>query len=355
VELLQDLDFHSRKGTIIEVAAGYGRNYLIANGFAKVAEEEAKHNEWDPKQLSESESLTKNIVLQEFRRQMYHGGVRKWSIRGLTRIFDSVAKRWHGHEGIDVLEEWQFTEAVNKFGVFLNKRATNTLFRLFDRDNNGVVDYNEFINALRGPLNERRYAIIMKAWESVVQKANSPTASTSLSIDEIHAAQTPPTEHLEVQTGLSNPMDAEIQSSEGLADFADKNGQLDKDAFCERFADISGVIDSDDIFVHMIERQFGIREKGDDHKTKVAVEKFKRDLLDKLHQKSFQGTGRERTLLRAFQMINSDSVGSITLGEFSAAMRNFGLEDGSEEVFAFLDKSGNNMISYDEFKSVMLS
>jgi len=90
VRLLTDLDAFQKAGSIIEVSEEYGRKYLIPHRFGEKVVEE-KHNEWDPKDLNDSESGDLEVVKLEFRRQMFNGGIRKWSVRGLNRIFDSVA------------------------------------------------------------------------------------------------------------------------------------------------------------------------------------------------------------------------------------------------------------------------
>ncbi|CAK9098646.1 Crustacean calcium-binding protein 23 (CCBP-23) [Durusdinium trenchii] len=350
VRLTQDLDLRQKKGDVIEVAAGYGRAYLVANGFAELFEEE-KHNDWDPRPMSEAESMDKGVVLEEFKRQMFDGGLRKWSISGLNRVFDAVSKESQDAEGNADLEPWQFSEAINKFGVFLDDRAMATLLRAFDTSGNGKINYREFMTGLRGPMNERRHAIVARAWDVVTQSL----ASDEVRPDDVVGKVVTADRHPQVEAGQATASEIEAHHIQGLGAWATVDGRVDQRAFFNHFTDVSSAVDSDDIFVSMIEKQFGVREKPVAEDTRNAVAAFQRALLDKLHQKSFQGSSQQRTLLHAFQLVNSDSLGSITLSEFSAAMQNFGFHgDAVEQVFAFFDKSQDNKISYKEFVDAML-
>lgn len=46
-----------------------------------------------------------------------------------------------------------------------NESESQALFRFFDRDCNGYLSYDEFINGLRGTLNERRKNLVFMAFK----------------------------------------------------------------------------------------------------------------------------------------------------------------------------------------------
>lgn len=356
VRLLQDLSVSQKKGDVVEVAEGYARTYLVANNFAERVEEE-KHNDWDPKAMSDAESLDVALVLEEFRRQMYNGGLRKWSINGLNRVFDSVTRGQSGDSEEAVLDKRQFTEAINKFGVFLNERATATLFRSFDKTMDDAIQYKEFLAGLRGPMNERRFVIVERAWQKVLRGQDPDSEEGgAISADAMHDRFINSTEHPLVRSGQASIEAVEAATSRGMEKWAAQDGLVDEAAFVSHFTDVSAAIDSDDIFVAMVERQFGVREKPVSDETRATVQRFRQELLDKLHQKAWDGTSQARTLLRAFQLVNADSMGAISLGDFSACLANFGFRGAVvQEVFQFFDQSQDNTISYEEFAAVILA
>lgn len=39
-----------------------------------------------------------------------------------------------------------------------------TLFRAFDKDGNGTIDYDEFLRVVKGPMNPKRIALVKRAY-----------------------------------------------------------------------------------------------------------------------------------------------------------------------------------------------
>jgi hypothetical protein len=73
--------------------------------------------------------------------------------------------REHDTDGSGSLEKFTFEAALHKLGVFLPLYEVNALARKFAAPQ-GVnrVDYDAFLRALQLPLNDRRRAIVTKAW-----------------------------------------------------------------------------------------------------------------------------------------------------------------------------------------------
>ena len=46
---------------------------------------------------------------------------------------------------------------------FLTEEEISDLFNYFDKDNTKLINYNNFINAIRGPMNQRRTLIVKEA------------------------------------------------------------------------------------------------------------------------------------------------------------------------------------------------
>lgn len=69
--------------------------------------------------------------------------------------------------GSGTLDQYEFTKAINDFGAKIDAKDIATLFRVFDRDGNNEVNYNEFIRAVVGPMNPTRAAVCIKAFKQL--------------------------------------------------------------------------------------------------------------------------------------------------------------------------------------------
>jgi len=54
---------------------------------------------------------------------------------------------------------------MRDFGTGLTEREINILFNYFDRDQNGHINYDEFLLGIRGKLNNFRRALVNQAFE----------------------------------------------------------------------------------------------------------------------------------------------------------------------------------------------
>ena len=54
------------------------------------------------------------------------------------------------------LNKAEFTKAMADFALGFSNGQIGALFEYFDVDNGGSIDYDEFIRAVRGPMNNAR-------------------------------------------------------------------------------------------------------------------------------------------------------------------------------------------------------
>lgn len=73
------------------------------------------------------------------------------TIRGLGRVFRTV--ECNGTRKVDAQE---FFVGVNECGVVLSKPETDVLLAAFDTDQDAMVNYDEFLCALRGKMSACR-------------------------------------------------------------------------------------------------------------------------------------------------------------------------------------------------------
>ena len=65
------------------------------------------------------------------------------------------------------LELYEFSKSLHEFETELSEEEITNLFSYFDKDNTGLITYINFINAIRGPMNQKRVLIIKEAFKKL--------------------------------------------------------------------------------------------------------------------------------------------------------------------------------------------
>lgn len=83
-------------------------------------------------------------------------------------------------DGSKTLSLPEFTKAVRDFRVGINEENVPTLFDAFDSNRDGTINYDEFLYAIRGELNDFRRGLVEKAFRKL-----DKDGSGLLDIDDI--------------------------------------------------------------------------------------------------------------------------------------------------------------------------
>ena len=65
------------------------------------------------------------------------------------------------------LELYEFSKSLQEFETELNDDEIASLFNYFDKEKTGVINYVNFINAIRGPMSPKRIAVIKEAFKKL--------------------------------------------------------------------------------------------------------------------------------------------------------------------------------------------
>ena len=65
------------------------------------------------------------------------------------------------------LEIYEFTKALHEFETELSDNEIESVFNYFDKEKTGVINYPNFINAIRGPMNQKRIDIVKEAFKKL--------------------------------------------------------------------------------------------------------------------------------------------------------------------------------------------
>ena len=78
------------------------------------------------------------------------------------------------------LDKFEFSKAMGDYALGFSEGEIQTLFAHFDFDRSGLIEYDEFLRAIRGPMTAGRKAIAMKAF-----KIMDKDGSGMIDIDDI--------------------------------------------------------------------------------------------------------------------------------------------------------------------------
>ena len=164
-------------------------------------------------------------------------------------------------DGSKTISEYEFAKACKDFKVGINEENVPIVFEAFDTNRDGTLNYDEFLMALRGELNEFRRGIIEKAFRKI-----DKDGSGEIDIEDIkdlyNAAK-----HPDVVQGRKNEQQILIEFLETFETHHNikhqqaRNARITLEEFTEYYANISVSIDNDDYFALMMNNSWNI--KGD--------------------------------------------------------------------------------------------
>jgi Ca2+-binding EF-hand superfamily protein len=70
------------------------------------------------------------------------------------------------------LDKYEFTKALQDYMLGFSDGEISALFRTFDLDRSGLVEYDEFLRVIRGPMNAARSAWVSKAFAKLDRDGN---------------------------------------------------------------------------------------------------------------------------------------------------------------------------------------
>ena len=78
------------------------------------------------------------------------------------------------------LNKYEFSKAMNDFMLGFNQSEVSILFDYFDMSNDGQIGYDEFLRAVRGPMNASRLALVHQAFGKMDKDGNGYIDYTDL-------------------------------------------------------------------------------------------------------------------------------------------------------------------------------
>lgn len=288
------------------------------------------------------------------------------------------------------LDKYEFSKACSDYMLGFTEGEMQKLFAYFDVDHSGLIDFDEFVRAIRGPMNQHRQKIVMQAYKKLDKDGNgwidiNDVKGTYNANKHPEVLQGKKTEDQILQEFLET-----FETAHALRNNDAPNYVVTKEEFIEYYNNISASIDDDMYFSLMIENAWKLTEESrkgmgtkgwaaDD--TKAAARQmnssniFNRPAPKKAQEAVIEANATEQQLLenlrtklakrgtrgiasigRKFKIADDNRSGTLDRAEFAKAMHDFRIgmsERQCGQVYNVFDRDGSGEISYEEFLRII--
>jgi len=302
------------------------------------------------------------------------------------------------------LDKFEFSKAMQDYMLGFSEGEIQTLFAHMDYDRSGLIEYDEFLRMIRGPMNNARKAIVMRAFNKM-----DADGSGMIDINDIRGVYKAD-KHPDVMAGkkteqqiLSEFLET-FETAHSMRNSQTPDHIVSKDEWVEYYNNVSASIDNDEYFALMMNNAWNLDGSMDVNKKKgwrgdddggaasrgaparggtrggtrggargggggaaaamgggasraepdvppmnmteaQLMERF-REKLAKRGNRGIMGLGR------SFKIADDDRSGNLGMEEFQKAIHDFRVgfnPSQSQKLFAVFDRDGSGTIDYDEF------
>jgi Ca2+-binding EF-hand superfamily protein len=158
------------------------------------------------------------------------------------------------------LNKYEFNKALNDYMLGFSQSENGALFDYFDVDHTGTISYDEFIRAVRGPMNMIRKKVVAQAYKKLDKDGNG-----WIDINDVRGTYNAK-KHPDVRTGkkTGNQILQEFletfETAHAMRNNDTPNHVVTKEEFDEYYNNVSASIDNDEYFQLMMENAWKLTE-----------------------------------------------------------------------------------------------
>lgn len=282
-------------------------------------------------------------ICGSLREQMFRKGT-----KGLKKV--ALVFRQADFNGNKKLDREEFEEALSHCGLFLKSHEISFLFKNFDRDGDGNINYDELLHGIQLPLSPPRLAMVERAFKKLDKDGSSVVDVNDIA--KIYDASN----HPDVQEGKKTEKEVLITFIGGF-EKGTKDGKITFDEFKSYYEDLGSSIPSDEYFVGMMQNvwKFSATASGAAEPVEASIAKWMTLLRNKAQQKTKTGKRLSLTLQSIFKFFDGDESGAVTKDEFNKALVQLGVHINDKELDQFFSyfAGADGRISTSEFITKM--
>jgi Ca2+-binding EF-hand superfamily protein len=294
------------------------------------------------------------------------------------------------------LDVYAFSKALQEYETELSEEEITSLFNYFDKEKTGFVNYINFSNAIRGPMDKKRIDIVKEAFKKLDIDRSGQIELSEIKV-QFNAKKDP-----DIKTGKKTEEEIYTEFIETFQMNHDirvgpRNKRITLDEFLDYYNYVSMGIEDDSYFITMIQNSWNINpsyskvssEENDDvlknkKRYGAAAAPFGTDMTptteenrkkkfypeifgDKIKEVSpvekFRNTIKKRgvrgvmAMRRAFMIADENDSKTLSLPEFIKFCHDYRIPVVGKEInslFEQFDKNKNGQINYDEFVSAFV-
>jgi Ca2+-binding EF-hand superfamily protein len=277
----------------------------------------------------------------------------------------------------------EFNKALTDYKLGFSKAECTALFNYFDVDSSGTISYDEFIRAIRGPMNMARKKIVAQAYKKLDKDGNG-----WIDIDDVRGVYNC-SKHPDVISGkktedqILKEFLETFETAHNMRNNSAPDYVVTKEEFEEYYNNVSSSIDDDMYFMTMISNAWKLTEESrqgqgtkgwsnQEPRAKQDNNIFNRPAPKKVEaEPGIPANANEAKIMehirakiaargarglagiqKKFKIADDNDSKTLDKNEFKKAMHDFriGLTDAQVvTAFKIFDRDGNGEISYDEF------
>lgn len=257
---MTDRDRRTREERLVVKSAtdeALGRRGLVAGrGYEVEPKRPARARAPDTEFSAPSESEFGQLVLAHFRKKLTERG----SIHGIGSL--GVVFRSFDNNRDRKVSEQEFRDGLSDFGIKIKPHDVSILFQVIDRHHDGTIDFDEFMYAIRGEINDFRKELIMRAFRILDKTGDGMVTVEDLA--EVYKTSSHPL----VKAGKMSHEQC-LREFMRQWDTIEEDGIVSPNEFLEYYKNVSASIDDDKYFKVMIENAWHM--EGSDTQERVYV------------------------------------------------------------------------------------
>lgn len=170
-------------------------------------------------------------------------------------------------DGTQTLSLPEFSKACRDFRIGISDENVPILFSKFDVNNDGTISYDEFLHNVKDPMNQRRVALVQRAFQAIDSNGNG-----FLDVEDIKGTYNAK-KHPDVLQGKRTEDSVLVEFLEtfeahhNLRTGDRGDSQVTMEEFLEYYSNISSSIDDDSYFELVINNAWNVKGDAATYKT----------------------------------------------------------------------------------------
>ena len=172
------------------------------------------------------------------------------------------------------LTQNEFFKACKDFKVGISEENVPALFKVFDRNQDGTMDYGEFLLTIRGEMSETRSKLVKQVFQTLTERNGGQPFGLDFLKKQYEAKRHP--DVIQGKRTLDNVIVEFIETFEAHFNLGGNMTHVIFEQFEDYFKSISALYENDEEFVVLMQNTFRLKKNEVRTKNPEAEAEFKK-------------------------------------------------------------------------------